>query len=498
MGLRTENPSRLHSAAAPILLWPLVFNVAELVGLSGWPLGDEPLPGVPRSGARWQRADRRLVRTDRIIAKATAPGPEQLLGVSVADARQHLHLIGPTGTGKSTLLLNLALADMKAGLGMVVIDPKGDLITELLERAPLGRQSDIVVLDPTDAERPVGLNPLATGGRNPELVADQILSVFHSLWESSWGPRTADILHASLLSLAGRTETTLCALPILLTNYAVRRRLLQGIDDPIALGPFWDWYEGLKDGERQAVIAPIMNKLRAFLLRPRVRGVLGQVEPRFQVEHVFTKNKILLVSLAKGLLGPEASALLGSLVVAQVWNAALGQAAVPSAIRKTVGLYIDEFQDYLRLPTDLADALAQARGLGVAMTLVHQHLGQLPPEMRAAVLANARSRVCFQMSAEDAHVMARRAGGLLTADDFQQLGRYEVYVQLVAEGEVTGYASGRTLPPGPLTGDGMRVRSMSRERYGRPIAEIEVEIRQLLKVEQAAEEHPGRRSRRQS
>jgi Helicase HerA, central domain/Type IV secretion-system coupling protein DNA-binding domain len=496
VGLRRDRPANLARPNWPLFFWPLVVNTVELLGLTGWPLGGEPLPGVPRSGARWLRADPRLHRDNRVIAKATAPGDEHGLGISVPDARHHLHLLGPTGVGKSTLLANLAVADMKAGLGVVVVDPKGDLVTELLERVPPGRQSDVVVLDPIDSERPVGLNPLATGDRNPELVADQVLSVFHSLWESSWGPRTADILHASLLSLAGRTETTLCALPILLTNYQVRRQLLARIDDPIALGPFWAWYENLRDTERQQVIAPIMNKLRAFLLRRRVRGVLGQVEPRFQVEHVFSKHKILLVSLGKGLLGPEASALLGSLVVAQVWNAALAQAAIPSERRQTVSLYIDEFQDYLRLPTDLADALAQARGLGVAMTLAHQHLAQLPTEMRAAVLANARSRVCFQMTAEDARVMARRSNGQLKDDDFQQLGRYEVYVQLVADGEVTGYASGKTLPPAPITGNAVRLREISRQRYGRPIAEVEAEINRIIDLAPPTEEHPGRRARR--
>ena len=339
LSITREQPSRLIDAVVPRLRWPLVMNVAELVGLTGWPVGDEPLPGVPREGARLLRGEARLAGHGRVIAQATAPGDNRQLGLAITDALQHLHVVGPTGTGKSTVLLNLIVQDMAAGRGVVVVDPKGQLVDDVLARVPQGRLGDVVVLDPADAQRPVGLNPLAGAAGNPELVADQVLAVFHGLYEKSWGPRTQDILHASLLSLAGRGDTSLCALPVLLTNPQVRRRLLAGLDDPIALSPFWAWFDGISDGERHQAIAPVMNKLRPFLLRRRVRGVLGQTKPRFQIEEVFTKQKIVLVSLAKGLLGSEASALLGSLFVAELWHATLRRAAVPAAMRHPVTVF---------------------------------------------------------------------------------------------------------------------------------------------------------------
>ena len=497
LNITREQPSRLIAAAVPFLRWPLVMNVAELVGLTGWPVGDEPLPGVPREGARLLRGEARLAGHGRVIARSTAPGDNRQLGLSITDALQHLHVVGPTGTGKSTVLLNLIVQDMAAGRGVVVVDPKGQLVDDVLARVPQGRLGDVVVLDPADAQRPVGLNPLAGAAANPELVADQVLAVFHGLYEKSWGPRTQDILHASLLSLAGRGETSLCALPLLLTNPQVRRRLLAGLDDPIALSPFWAWFDGISDGERHQAIAPVMNKLRPFLLRRRVRGVLGQTTPRFQIEEVFSKQKIVLVSLAKGLLGSEASSLLGSLVVAELWHATLRRGAVPAAMRRPVTVFIDEFQDYLHLPTDLADALAQARGYSVGLTLSHQHLGQLAAgSMRSAVLANARSRVCFQLAAEDAQVMARSANGQLHADDFQQLGLHEVYVRLVVGGRVTGFASGRTLPPPAVTSDPAVVREGSRLRYGRPVAEVEAEIARLAEGDEPDGGPVGTRPRR--
>jgi hypothetical protein len=375
--LLKDHPGKLNRVVLP-WRWPYVLNVLELVGLLGWPLGDQRLPGFPRDTSRWLRPDRRLSSNRRVIGEATAPGEARRLGLSIDDARQHLHVIGPTGTGKSTLLANLICQDIAAGRGVVVIEPKGDLVGEVLARIRRERLDDVVVLDPSETDFPVGLNPLLARGRSPELVADQVLAVFHGLWSANWGPRLQDILHSSLLTLAGRGDTSLCALPALLTNPAVRRRLRAGVDDPIALEPFWAWFENVSDAERQQAIAPVLNKLRPFLLRRSVRAIVGQLEPRFRVDEVFTQRKIVLVSLAKGLIGPEAAALLGALFVAELWQAVLGRAAVAPERRHLVVVYADEFQDYVHLPTDMADALAQARGLGVGLTLAHQHLAQLP------------------------------------------------------------------------------------------------------------------------
>ena len=228
--------------------------------------------------------------------------------------------------------------------------------------------------------------------------------------------------------------------------------------------------------------------------------MLGQTAPRFRIEDVFTEQTIVLVSLAKGLLGSEASSLLGSLFVAELWHATLRRAAMPPPLRRPVTVFIDEFQEYVRgIPTDLADALAQARGYSVGLTLSHQHLGQLSSgAMRSAVLANARSRVCFTLAPEDAAVIARTSGGQLHADDFQKLGLHEVYLRLLAGGEVTGFASGKTLPPPKVTSDPAVVREGSRLRYGRPVAEVEAEIARLAEGDEPSEGSVGTRPRRRS
>src|SRR5438132_4813344 len=249
---------------------------------------------------------------------------------------------------------------MAAGRGVLVVEPSGDLVNDVLDRVPAHRMDDIVILDPTDEARPVGLNVLAGADTAPELVVDQVVGIFHDLYRSSWGPRTDDILRSAILTLVGVPGMTLAEVPLLLTDADFRRRLVARIDDPIALGPFWAAYEAMSDAERAQAIGPVMNKLRAFLLRRRLRNVLGQSGPRLDLGRALAEGKILLVPLSKGLLGEEAAALIGSLVVAQVWQAVQERAALPQAERPVTFAYIDEFQDYLRLPLNVADVLAQA------------------------------------------------------------------------------------------------------------------------------------------
>jgi hypothetical protein len=201
-----------------------------------------------------------------------------------------------------------------------------------------------------------------------------------------------------------------------------------------------------------------------------------------------------LVPLRKGILGPEAASLLGSLVVAQLWQVTQERTAIPTERRHPVLVYIDEVQDYLHLPTDLGDALAQARGLGVGFTLAHQFLGQLPTSMRGAVISNARSKVCFQLAQEDAVQMVK-GHPELTPDDFTALGQYQVYASLFARGAVTSYASGVTLPPSKPTSEPKRIKRLSRERYGRPLDEIEAGFAELLNGDAHTGSDIGRRRR---
>ncbi len=466
--------------------WTARLNAKELAAFLGIPLGDLQLPGLTLGGARQLAASSELPRRGRVLGRSTFPGDERVLALKVADSLRHLHVIGPTGVGKSTLLLNLIAGDMAAGRGVVVIDPKGDLVGDVLDRVPRDRVGDVILLDPNDVDRPAGLNLLAGASEAPELVTDQVVSVFHHLFSAFWGPRTDDILRAALLTLAAEPGMTLVEVPLLLTDEAFRRRMVAAVDDPVALEPFWGWYEAMSSAERAQAIGPVLNKLRTFLLRRRLRNVIGQAESTFDLEAVLAERKILLVNLAKGLLGEEAAALLGSAVLARLWQAVQARAALPPSARTPVFCYVDEFQDYLNLPTSLADVLAQARGYGFGLTLAHQHLGQLPPLVRTAVLANARSKVVFQTAASDAQTLAREFAPHLTPADLQALGPYEAVVAAAASNRVLPPASMVTLPPTEPTGNGSEARERSRLRYGRDRADIERAMRTRLETRPVA------------
>jgi hypothetical protein len=499
--LRPANLSAraVDQARRPRVAWPLRFNVQEILAMTAWPFGDDDLPGTAALHPRRLPADpitlaREPSRQRRTIAASIAPGSPGYLVQSTSDALRHAHIMAPTGAGKSVLVGRLIEQDIAAGRAVVVIEPKGDLIDDVLSHIPEHRQRDVVVLDPA-SDSPVGLNPLVAPGRSPEVIADSLLTVFRAIYDDAWGPRLQDLLHASLLTLSRRQDTSLVMLPLLLTNTGFRRSLTRVLHDPIALGPFWAWFESLSEAERGTVIAPLMNKLRPWMYSPRLRAVLGQQHPRFDIRDVFTQRRILLVPLRSGVIGPEVSRLLGSLVVAQLWQAVQSRVAIPPERRHPVGFFIDEVQDYLHLPTDLGDALATARGLGAFFVLSHQHLLQLPLDVRAGVLANARSRILFQLNHDDAVTMSK-GHPEISPEDFTSLGAYELYTSLYANGQVRPYAAGRSLPPGPAISDPAELRRQSQARYGRPLDAIDAGFADLLSQNPGTQEPPTGRKRR--
>lgn len=482
---RTCRAGAVNDAQVPRFHRPLRLNASEVATLSGWPIGaTEGLP-VDRRAYRTLPPAEAVGRSGRVLGDSTHPGAERPVAVSVDDGMRHLHLVGPTGVGKSTLIENLVVQDMRAGRSVIVIEPKGDLIRSLLARIPKDRLDDVVLIDPTDPDGVVGLNPLANSGSNAELVADQLLGVMHGLYAAYWGPRTQDILHACLLTLTAVPGLSLVALPLLLEDAATRRRIVGQLPPDAPVRSFWQSFESWSDAERTNAVMPVLNKTRPMVMRSALRRMVGQVQPRFHLREAFTSRKIVLVNLAKGELGSETAALLGALVVAGTWQAALGRSAVAPERRAPVHLYVDELQDYLHLPTDVGDVLAQSRALNLSIAAAHQHLGQLPTTLRSALLANARTRVCFQLAAEDARVIAG-TGGALDAVDFQHLPAFEAYAQIVADGAVQRWCSLRTTPPNEPTSDPHIVRARSNERYATNYVDVDRAITELLAGSRAA------------
>ena len=487
---RTEHPAKLDGVRRP---WRagLELGAGEIVAMAGWPVGEGALPATPSAHPRVLPLPAAR-ETQRAFATGVADQAGERLGISIGDALYHTVLLGPTGAGKSTALAHLALADIHAGRGVLLIDPKTDLVADILARIPEQRRDDVVVIDPTSS-RPVGINPLARaqttrsapsssgggvpgGGASPELVADTVLATFKGVFAESWGVRVEQVLSAALVTLARTPGATLVDLPLVLTNTAYRQRLIAASGaDPLGTGQFWAAYEALSEAQRQQWVGPVLTRLQPFLIRPHLRATLGQAAPSFDLEEVFTRRRIVLVSLNKGVLGAESARLLGSLLVGHLWPLILARAAVEPSQRHVVSVFIDEVQDYLSLPGSLADALAQARSLGAAFHLAHQYRGQLPAALKAGIDANARNKIIFSLSAADAAELARQAIGLEAAD-FQLLPRFGVYARTMHHGRENPWCHATTLPPTPPTQDALALRAASQARYGQDAAQVEAAL----------------------
>ena len=487
---RTEHPAKLDGVRRP---WRagLELGAGEIVAMVGWPIGEGALPATPSAHPR-VLALPSARETQRAFASGVADQAGERLGISIGDALYHTVLLGPTGAGKSTALAHLALADIRAGRGVLLIDPKTDLVADILARIPEQRRSDVVVIDPTSS-RPVGINPLARtqttrgasssvgssvpgGGTSPELVADTVLATLKGVFAESWGVRVEQVLSAALVTLARTPGATLVDLPLLLTNAAYRQRLIAASGaDPLGTGQFWAAYEALSEAQRQQWVGPVLTRLQPFLIRPHLRATLGQAAPSFDLGEVLTRRRIVLVSLNKGVLGAESARLLGSLLVGQLWPLILARAAVEPSRRHVVSVFIDEVQDYLSLPGSLADALAQARSLGAAFHLAHQYRGQLPAALKAGIDANARNKIIFSLSAADAAELARQAIDLEPAD-FQLLPRFGVYARTMHHGRENPWCHATTLPPTPPVQDALALRAASQARYGQDAAQVEAAL----------------------
>ena len=480
---------------AVVPFWaPLQLSSAEVLAMIAWPLEAEELPGLPAPHPKQLRLKTTDIEKTRIFATTTAPGPSLPLGMSIEDGLMHTVITGATGRGKSTAMLNLISADLRAGRGLVVIDPKGDLVRDVLERIPESRRRDVVVLDPTD-DQPVGLNPLHVPGTSPELIADGVVGIFRDLFPNSFGPRVSEMIHGSVLTLAHHPGATLTWLPRLLSDARFRSTLIGDLHDPDGLDSLWADYGEMSDRQQAQFAGPVISRLRQLLLRASLKRVLDQSNPKFHLDEVFTGRKVLLVPLNTGILGNEVARILGSLLVSALWQITLARGSRPRSERRPVSIYVDELQEFIHLgDNDLSDALARSRSLGVAWILAHQFRDQLPTDTKNALDANALNKIVFRLGVKDAKEIAAMAPEL-TTEDFMTLQPFGIYASLIRNGRDLGWVSGQTKPPPPVISDPIEILAASQKRYGGdPTPSREVKVR--VQGSPAPSDEPiGRRKR---
>ncbi|HET8548424.1 MAG TPA: type IV secretion system DNA-binding domain-containing protein [Bryobacteraceae bacterium] len=368
----------------------------------------------------------------------------RVFGIRRADRRAHMYIVGKTGTGKSTLIETLVRQDLANGEGLALLDPHGDLVERVLAAVPDRRQSDLVWFDVPNATRPLGFNPLEkVSPEKRPLAASGLLDVFKKLWADSWGPRLEHILRNALLLLLDQPDATLADVLRLLDDRAYRRTAAMNTANG-AVRTFWlREYESYPERFRIEAIAPIQNKVGAFLSNPILNRIVTQPRSAFDPRQVMDSGGILLVNLAKGRIGEDAAALLGALLVSRIGVTALSRAEIPEQDRRDFYVYLDEFPNFTTL--SLAGMLAELRKYRVNLILAHQHLSQLDPQIRDAILGNVGTTIAFRLGIGDAELLEPEFAPEFRAADLASLPNYNLYVKLMVNGLVSRPFSAETI-----------------------------------------------------
>jgi RecA/RadA recombinase len=413
--------------------------------------------------------------TGGVVIGVANTGPAWRIGIANPDRMHHTHIVGPTGTGKTTALLHMALSDILAGRGTVFLDgAKGDIIRHLLAVMPPECADRLVIIDADETQAPPALNLVDPGNHagSAHHTAAQLTAVMGKVWARWWGHRTADIAHHALLTLALTPGATLGHLPKLLSDTEWRAgvvaRAMARVDRGQAntLAEFWAAYEQVSVTARAAATAPLLAKLRLVLAHPVAVGLFGVPASTFRLADILDGG-ILLVRLPKGQVGEDGTRLIGSLLLAGLWQAATARARLDEHTRRDAHIYIDECHNFLHLPIGLDDALAEARGLKVGFTLAHQYLGQLSDDMADAIDANARNKVYFALAPGDAEKQARHVRPYFDAGDLARLDAFEVVLRPIAGGRNARPCTVDTLPaPVPIPGRAEVLRAAARVHTG--------------------------------
>lgn len=470
--LHDEPSTRWEQARTALTGIPL--TAAVLTALLCWPVDNLPLPGLPPAHPKQLPPPKGISKDTSVFAVTTAPGYDHPVGLTPEARLQHLAITGGTGSGKSQVFAALALSDIAAERPLALIEPKRQLVDHIVSRAPKNASGKLIVIDAAD-ECPVGFNPLDIGDHDPGPVVDGILAVFKTVFADGWGPRTEDLLLVSLLTLVADGQRrgephTLLDLPPLISDDAYRRSVIGAVTDDPTLAAYWATFNGLSAAHRASIVAAPLNKLRKYVLRKNIAAILGQASPKLRLRDLWRSQYAVLVPLNDALIGPGAAQLLGGLIISELWLATQERALEKNPQARPGMVFVDEVQRYLHLPTSIDDALATSRSYGIGWHLAAQGRSQLPKQLELALELNARNQVTFAASPNDATAL-QRTTTRLAKEDFQSLGRFEVYANLVVDGAPAGWFSARTLPKVKRSGQGKQIRAAYRKQFGgNPVA----------------------------
>jgi hypothetical protein len=411
---------------------------------------------------------------------------EHAVGIDDTDRLFHMHIVGKTGTGKSTLLKMLMQQDLSRGHGFALLDPHGDLAEEVLDGVPRSRIQDVVYLNPADTDFPMPFNILeAVDEAQHHLIAAGLVSIFKRFWAESWGPRTEYLIKNAVLALLEAPGTTLLDVPRILIDDVFRNQVISHLRNPV-VSRFWKQeYAGYSPSFREEVIAPIQNKVGEFTMTPLVRNIVGQRKNLFELRKLMDEGKVLVVNLAKGALGEDTAALLGSMILTRIMLAAFTRQNIPERDRRPFFLYVDEFPSFATQAT-MSTLLSEARKYKVGLVLSHQYLAQLSDDLRGAIFGNVGTTISFKLGAEDAEYMAREFSPV-AVEEIAGLDQHHIFIRLKV-GDTTShpFTAKTLLPPQGATSQRGQIVRWSRQYYARPRAVVERDAKNTVLLDAPA------------
>jgi len=470
---------------------PSALNSEELATIYHFPNKQVTTPHIFWLYAKTAPAPAEVASEGLFLGTSSYRGIKRGVYINEDDRRRHMYIIGKTGTGKTELLKDLIMQDIKAGKGLCFMDPHGDAIEDLLKMIPPERAEDVIYFNPGDTERPMGLNLLEARTEDQKhFVATAVINMMYKLFDpyktGIVGPRFEHAVRNAMLTAMSEDGNTFVEVMRILTDANFVQEILPKVTDPIVRRYWTDQIAQTADFHKSEVLDYIVSKFGRFVTNKMIRNIIGQSQSSFSFREVMDNGKILLINLAKGEIGEENSNFLGLVLVPRILMAAMSRQDVPEEARRDFYLYVDEFQNFAT--PDFAQILSEARKYRLNLTVANQFIGQVEEEVKNAVFGNVGTIICFRVGVTDASYLAHEFSPVFNEDDLLNIERFNVYIKTIVKNEpVPPFSMDLTRD---LTKEKERenervseiIKEMSRLKFGRDLRLVEAEIVRRAKL----------------